>query len=167
GLKKGIEYFQQAIEKDPTYALAYCGLADCNIASSAYGLCPPREGYPKARAAAKKALELDESLAEAHTPLGCVAGVFDWDFTLAEKEFRRAISLNPNYPTAHQWYAGVVLAEMGRHSESVAEIKRALELDPLSLPINAQFGQILYLTGRNAQAIEQLKRTLEIEDSHP
>ena len=104
GLNKGIEYFQQAIAKDPTYALAYAGLADCYSSLAAFGFVPPKEAYPKAKEAALKALEIDDTLAEAHTSLAYIKAVYDWDWSGAEREFQRAIELNPSYADAHQWY---------------------------------------------------------------
>ncbi len=130
GINRAIEYFGQAIEKDPSFALAYAGLADC-YAIPANPL-PPTEKMPKAKAAAFRALKLDESLAEAHTSLARVYMVYDWNWAGAEKEFKRAIELNPRYATAHQWYGGY-LEVMSHHDRSVAERKLALELNPLSL----------------------------------
>ena len=119
-IKKSIEYFNQAIEKDPSFALAYAGLADSYVVPA--NPLPPREKMPKAKAAAMRALELDETLAEAHTSLARVLAVYDWDWTGAEKEFKRAIELNPRYAIAHQWYGGYFEA-MGRHNEAIAERK--------------------------------------------
>ena len=113
GMKKAIDYFQQAIDRDPTYALAYAGLADSYDLLDDWGTTPPRESFPKARAAALKALELDDSLAEAHTSLAFVEDNYDWNFAASEKEYQRAIALNPNYATAHQWYA-MHLVALGR-----------------------------------------------------
>jgi tetratricopeptide (TPR) repeat protein len=132
GFNKGIEYFQQAIAKDPAYALAYSGLADgYNFLGGAEDLIPKKDAFPKAKEAALKALELDDSLAEAHASLGYVKGAYDWDSSGAEREFQRAIELNPSYATAHRFY-GLALAGMGRFEEALRELKRALELDPLS-----------------------------------
>ncbi|HAF13003.1 MAG TPA: hypothetical protein DCK99_04730, partial [Blastocatellia bacterium] len=125
-LKKSIEYFNQAIEKDPGFALAYAGLADSYVVPA--NRLPPREAMPKAKAAAMRALELDETLAEAHVSLGRVLAAYDWEWTSAEREYKRAIELNPRYATAHQWYGGYFDA-MGRHNEAIAERKRAQELD--------------------------------------
>jgi TolB-like protein/Tfp pilus assembly protein PilF len=161
GLKKGIEYFQQAIEKDPGYALAYAGLADSYAVMSAWNLMAPKEGYPRAKAAAFKALEMDETLAEAHVSLGDARYVYDWDWAGAEKEYIRAIELNPGYATAHQWYAEY-LSRMGRHNEAIAELKRARELDPLSLMSNAVGGFIFVCARRYDEAIAQCRRTLEL-----
>src|SRR4030095_1484181 len=163
-LKKAIEYFDQAIEKDPSFALAYAGLADCYVVP--VSRIPPREAMPKAKAAAMRALELDESLAEAHASLARVLASYDWDWTNAEKEYKRAIELNPRYPVAHQWYGGY-LAVLGRHNEAIAERKRAQELDPLSLIINAELGMAFYYARDYDQAIEQFEKTLELDQNFP
>jgi TolB-like protein/DNA-binding winged helix-turn-helix (wHTH) protein len=161
GLKKGIDYFQQAIEKDPGYALAYAGLADSYVVLGERALTAPKEAYPRVKAAAFKALELDETLAEAHAPLGAARYEYDWDWVGAESEFKRAIELNPGYAAAHQWYAEY-LSYMGRHNEAIAEIKRARELDPLSLIINAVGGLVSFFARRYDEAIAQCRRTLEL-----
>jgi TolB-like protein/DNA-binding winged helix-turn-helix (wHTH) protein/Tfp pilus assembly protein PilF len=167
GINKGIEYFHEAIERDPQYALAYAGLAESYVAAAGHRVAPAKEALSKAKAAALKALEIDEGLAEAHIPLAVVRAEYDLDLTTAEKEYRRAIELNPNSATAHQWYAEDVLAPMGRHEEAIAEMKRALELDPLSLAANFSFGYILYLARENDQAMAQLQKTLEMYKSFP
>jgi len=130
-LQKGIGYFQQAIEKDPTYALAYAGLADCYAVLFLYAGLPSSENFPKAKAAASKALEIDDTLAQAHAALAFTHEVFYWDFSAAEKEYRRAIELDPKYPTAHHWYS-LYLSGLGRYEQAIAEAERAYELDPLS-----------------------------------
>ncbi len=160
GLKKGIEYFQQAIEKDRGDAVAYAGLADSYVVLEDWGLMASKEAYPRAKAAAFKALEMDETLAEAHASLGSARG-FDWDWVGAEKEYKRAIELNPGYATAHQWYAEY-LSYMGRHNEAIAEAKRAQELDPLSLIINAVWGYVFFYARRYDEAAAQCRRTLEL-----
>jgi TolB-like protein/Tfp pilus assembly protein PilF len=162
GLNKGIEYFRQAIEKDPTYAVAYAGLADCYSSLAEYNIVLPKEAFPRANEAALKALEIDDTLAEAHTSLAKIKTVYDWDRSGADREFRRAIELNPSYATAHQWY-GEALGQMGRLNEAVAQYKRALELDPLSLVINRNMGFIFIVEREYDQAIEQERKTLEIE----
>jgi TolB-like protein/DNA-binding winged helix-turn-helix (wHTH) protein/Flp pilus assembly protein TadD len=162
GLNKGAEYFQQAIAKDPRYAQAYDGLADCYILLSAFGYSSPKEALPKAKEAVLKSLDIDGTLAEAHTSLARIKGEYDWDWSGAEREFQRAIELNPGYATAYQWY-GSVLSTMGRPEEAIANYKRALELDPLSPIINGVLGQALYYTRQYDQAIEQLKKTLELD----
>jgi TolB-like protein/DNA-binding winged helix-turn-helix (wHTH) protein/Flp pilus assembly protein TadD len=162
GLYKGAEYFQQAIAKDPRYAQAYDGLADCYILLSAFGYSSPKEALPKAKEAVLKSLEIDGTLAEAHTSLARIKAEYDWDWSGAESEFQRAIELNPSYATAYQWYGGV-LATMGRPEEAIANYKRALELDPLSPIINGVLGQALYYTRQYDQAIQQLQKTLELD----
>jgi TolB-like protein/Flp pilus assembly protein TadD len=163
-LKKSIEYFNQAIEKDPSFALAYVGLADCYVVPA--NPLPPREVMPKAKAAAMRVLELDETLAEAHASLARVLAAYDWDWTSAEKEYKRAIELNPRYAIAHQWYGGC-LAVMGRSNEAIAERKRAQELDPLSLIINFELGSAFYYARDYDQAIEQFQKTLELDQNFP
>jgi len=163
-LQKGLAYFQQATDKDPGYALAYVGLSDSYylLGSSGYDVFPPREVMPKAKAAAVKALELDGMLGEAHVSLAQVVAGYDWDWSTAGREFQRAIELNPNYATAHHFYA-IHLAAMGRLKEALAEEKRAQELEPLSLIISANVGRQLNWTGQYDQAIEQYRKILEIE----
>jgi TolB-like protein len=164
-LKKSIEYFNQAIEKDPSYALAYAGLADAYSLLANYAAASPQESFPKAKAAARRALELDDALAEAHTSLGSVLSVYDWNVPEATKEFQRAIELNPNYATAHQWYSDGPLLTTGRFDEAIAEMKRAQELDPLSLIINADLG-LNYIEARQYdKAIEQLRKAIEMDQS--
>ncbi len=161
GLKKGMEYFQQAIEKDPDYALAYAGLADSYVVLTEWGLMAPKEGFPRAKAAASKALEIDETLAEAHVPLAAAKYGYEWDWAGGERELRRAIELNPGYASAHQWYAEY-LSYTGRHNEAIAEIKRAQELDPLSPMVNQLVGGLLIFARRYDDAIAELRRTLEL-----
>jgi eukaryotic-like serine/threonine-protein kinase len=162
GINKGIECFQQAIAKDPAYALAYCGLADCYSMHANYGFLPPKIGYSKANDAAIKALELDDTLSEAHVSLGFIKSDYTWDWAGAEKEFQRAIALNPNYGTAHQW-CGYALWKTGRFEESIAEHRRALELDPLSLPVNRNLGLAYFLARQYDLAIAQLRKTREMD----
>jgi serine/threonine protein kinase/Tfp pilus assembly protein PilF len=161
--KKAIEYFRQAIDVDPTYALAYAGMADVYISlgSFAGSVLPPTEVMPKAKAAAMKALEIDDTLAEAHTSLGWVKMDYDWDWAGADKEFQRAIKLNPNHWQAHFWY-GFYLGAMGRFTEAVAEMKRAQELDPLSNMVTMFVGWEMYLARQYDQAIKQTRRALEV-----
>jgi TolB-like protein/DNA-binding winged helix-turn-helix (wHTH) protein/Tfp pilus assembly protein PilF len=166
GLKKGLEYFQKATEVDPHYPLGYAGLADSYLVSAYRRYLAPQEGYPKAKAAALKALQLDEGLAEAHTSLAAVTGLYDHDWQGAEREFKRAIELNPGYANAHHWHA-LNLDEMGYVDESVAEINWALELDPLSMIINANVAVILYHARRYDQAIEQLRKASEMDSKFP
>jgi tetratricopeptide (TPR) repeat protein len=162
GFRKAIECFQQAIEHDPAYALAYAGLADCYVSLSTFNVIPSKEGFPKARAAALKALEIDDTLADAHTSLARIKSSFDWDWLAAEEEFKRAIELNPNYATAHHLY-GRHLMIMGRFDEAAVEIRRASELDPLSLLINADLSAPLFFARQYDQAIESLRETIEMD----
>jgi DNA-binding winged helix-turn-helix (wHTH) protein/tetratricopeptide (TPR) repeat protein len=159
--KKGIEYFQQAVEKDPNYALAYAGIAECYFARGG-PLENPRENHRKAKAYAERALKIDETLAEAHTTLAGLKFNDDWDWPGAEKGYQRAIELNPGYATAHQRYS-LFLMSMGRTEESLTEINRALDLDPASPSINTSMGWRLYWARRYDQAIEQFRKTLEME----
>jgi serine/threonine protein kinase/Tfp pilus assembly protein PilF len=164
GFKRGIEYFNQAIEKDPNYALAYAGLAASYVllGHELFSVLHPREAYPKAKAAATKALELDETLAEAHAVLAKARFRYDWDWLGAEREFKRAIELDPGYATVHQWYSHLLLP-IGRPEESLAESKLALELDPLSLIINLHLGWHYLYVRQYDKAIEQLRKTLELD----
>ena len=163
-LEKGIGYFQQAIDIDANYALAYAGLADSYIIFGNFGLLPPKEVYPKARGAAEKALEIDGNLAEAQVSMAFVKALFEWDGQGAEAGFKRAIELNPNYGPTHQWY-GVYLAGTGRVTEAIAEAQRAQEVDPLSLTINSVVGWMLYFDRQYDRAIEQEKKTLEMDSN--
>ena len=163
-LKTALDYFQQAINRDPTYALAYAGITDC------YGLLPiysdlsEQEAIPKAKEAALQALQIDEQLVEAHTALANMYQLYDWDSEASEKGFRRAIELNPNYSTAHHWYA-MNLSGRARSDEAIAEMKRALALDPLSLIINTDLGSV-YLDARYYDlAIQQLQKTIEMDQN--
>ncbi len=164
GLKKGIQYFEQAIAKDPGYALAYAGLADCNalFGCGGYAGLAEKEAMSKASAAAGTAREIDDTLAEAHTSVAFVKFRFEWNWPEAESEFKRAIELNPKYPTARHWYATYLMA-MGRSEEAFAEIKRAQELDPLSLTISAGVGRLLGVARQYDRAIEQLQKTIEMD----
>jgi serine/threonine protein kinase/tetratricopeptide (TPR) repeat protein len=164
GYNKGIEYFQQAIAIDPAYALAYSGLADCYTGLGAIGFVPAKETYPRAREAALKALNLDDTLAEAHTSLAYIKGMYDWDWSGAEKESQRAIQLNPGDALAHYYY-GLILAQTGRLEEAIAEEKRAVELDPLSAATNRNLAFVFWLARKPDQAIEQSRKTLELDPS--
>jgi serine/threonine protein kinase/Flp pilus assembly protein TadD len=161
GLNKGIEYFQQAIAKDPNYAMAYDGLADSYI-SLGSGFVVPKEAFPKAKEATLRALEIDDTLAEAHASLGYIKANYDWDWSGGERELQRAIELNPGDATAHEFYS-VALYRMGRFREGIAEGKRALELDPLSLINNRNLGVAFYAARQYDQAIEQFRKTLELD----
>ncbi|MFY9583658.1 MAG: protein kinase [Candidatus Acidiferrales bacterium] len=162
GAKKAIEYFSQAIERDPSYAQGYAGLADGYIILENEGGMPGIEAFSKARAAALKALALDDTLAEAHTSLAGVKEAHDWDFVGAEKEYKRAIELNPNYSLAHLWYS-LFLDEMSRLDEAMMEIKKAREVDPLSLPINRNIGIYLFHSRRYEEAIAQYRSVIEMD----
>ena len=163
-LQKGLQFFQQAVDKDPGYALAYVGIADSYevLAVFGYDVLPAHEALPKAKAAALKALELDPTLGEAHASRAMVLTMYDWDFPAAEKEFRRAIELNPGYPTAHSQYA-FYLTGMGRFEESIVELRRALELDPLSLSIRHFLGRTLYWAHRADEAMAEERKVLEMD----
>lgn len=158
---KATEYFKQALAKEPGYASAHAGLADSYSLLGDYGALPAREAFMRAEAAARDAIRLDDTLAEAYTSLAHVR-LYDWNWASADEEYRRAIELNPNYATAHQWYANHLIA-MGRTEEARAEIKLALDVDPLSFIINEVFGRHLYLMRKYDQAIEQQLRVLELE----
>ena len=165
-LKKSIDYFQQAIAADPNYALAYAGVADAYVFLPGYTAGTPRDCYPKAIAAAKKALELDDTLAEAHTTLAIAIWLYAFDFSQAITEFQRAIALNPNYAIAHQQYGNILLTALGRFDEAIAQGKRAVELDPLSLVINSDLGVDYYFARRYDEAIAQLRKALEMDPSY-
>jgi TolB-like protein/DNA-binding winged helix-turn-helix (wHTH) protein/Tfp pilus assembly protein PilF len=166
GFRQATEYFQQAITKEPNYARAFAGLADSFALMSSYRFAPQNEFMPKARAAALRALQIDDSLAEAHTSLALITENYDWDWQTAEREFRRAIELNPNYATAHHWYAEY-LSFQGRFDEAFRESERARQLDPLSLIIAADNGAILYFSRQYDHAIEQFRAVLEMEPNFP
>lgn len=157
-VKQAIRYFQDAIKLDPQYALAYAGLADCYVLGNILQM-PPQQAMPMAAEAARKALAIDDQLAEAHTSLAKIKLSYEWDWAGAEAEFKRAIQLNPGYATAHQWY-GVYLSEMGRHDESVRERTTAQELDPLSLSIATGLGRALFWARRYDESISRLQATI-------
>jgi TolB-like protein/Flp pilus assembly protein TadD len=161
GLGKAIQYFQQAIAKDPTYPAAYAGLADCLSILGWWSYVSPDDGCGKAKGLAQKALEMDSSLAEAHTSLAWATMLYDHNFALAEKEFERSIELNPRYATGHQWF-GLYLALMGRYEEGYTELKRATRLDPHPI-VNQSLGFVLFFAGRYDQAIEQFEKALELD----
>jgi serine/threonine protein kinase/tetratricopeptide (TPR) repeat protein len=166
GFNKAIEYFQEAAEKDPSYALAYTGLADTYVLLGWNSYQPPNEAFTKGKAAAMTALQLDPDLAEAHTPLAAVLWLHDWHWGEAQTEFKRSLELCPTYPTANHWYAEYVMT-MGRHAEAIAKMKNGQDLDPLSLIINVAVGWALYFGRRYDEAIEQLQRTIELEPNYP
>jgi TolB-like protein/Tfp pilus assembly protein PilF len=165
-LQRAIPFFQQAIEKDSNYALAYTGLADTYALIAAYTTEPARDVMPKAKEAALKALALDDKLAEAHASLGQITSYYDYDFVTAEREYRRAIDLNPNYAPAHQWFAEH-LAAMRRNDEALAEIRRALELDPMSVIMNRIYADVLADGRQFDKAIEQYQKTIQLDPNFP
>ena len=162
GLEQGIDYFQQAINTDPNYAAAYAGLADCYNMQVIYGVDQPKEGFPKAKEAAVKALEMDETLAEAHTSLAFIKFRWDRDRVEAEREFQLAIKYKPAYAPAHQWYSSYLVA-LERFDEAVAEARRTQELEPLSFIASSHLGWILYLSGRNDEAIATCTKILNLD----
>jgi eukaryotic-like serine/threonine-protein kinase len=166
GFYKAIGYFQQAVEKDPSYSLAYTGLAESYVLLGWNSYLPPKEAFPKGKVAAMTALQLDPDLGEAHTPLAAVLWLHDWQWQEAQSEFKRSLDLSPIYPTANHWHAEYVMT-MGRHIEAMAKMKNSQELDPLSLIINVAIGWASYMARRYDEAIEQLLRTVELDPNYP
>jgi TolB-like protein/lipoprotein NlpI len=166
GFEQAIHYFQQAIEKDPNYARAYAGLADSYALIGGYSGRPQTEFMPKARAAALHALEIDSSLPEAHTAFALIVQNYDWDWQTSEKEFRRSIELNPNYATAHHWYAEHLMW-LGRFDEALRESESARQLDPLSLIVATDRGAILYYSRQYDRAINQFRSVREVDPNFP
>jgi serine/threonine-protein kinase len=166
GLNKSIESFERAVALDPKFALAYAALADSRALLASYGLSPPRQIMPKAKAAAVQALELDEGLGEAHASLAFVRFLYEWDWQGAERSYKRASELNPGYAIMHHWYAGYLRA-MGRLDEALAESRQAQALDPLSPAIGRDLGRVFHCQRRYDQAIEQYRKTLELEPGFP
>jgi len=162
-LKKAVEFYDQAINRDQDYALAHSGLAETYVLFPNYSVALPLDSMPKAKAAALRAIELDDSLAEAHTALGTYYSLFAWNQPAAEKEFRRAIELNPNYASAHQQFGIECLTAIGRFDEAVAESRRAAELDPASPIIAADLGNVLFRARRFDEALAQLNRALDLD----
>jgi TolB-like protein/Flp pilus assembly protein TadD len=164
GLRKAIDYFSHAIDTDPNYARAYSGLADSYALSGdwEYGILSPEDAFPKARAAVTKALVLDDNLSEAHTSLAFIQDLYDWDWASAEKEYKRALALNPNYATAHHWYAWHLIV-VGRNDEGIAELQRAESLDPLSLIISADLADALCIAHRFEESMQQSRKTIEMD----
>ena len=165
-LRKSIDYFRQAIDKDPSYALGYAGLSDAYTLLAYYGGAPAEEVLPKAREAALKALAMDDDLAEGHNALGFVLGFYDYDYAGSERQYRRVLEINPNYPQAHQ-NLGVMLNRLGRQEEGMAEIRRALEIEPLSIIVNRLYGDALFGNRRFDEALTQYKKTLELDPTFP
>jgi TolB-like protein/Tfp pilus assembly protein PilF len=166
GLKRGLDYFQQALEIDPEYALAHAGVADCFNLLGFYGFLPSREAWPMAKAAAMRALEIDDELGEAHSSLGFVRCCYDWDPQAAEEDFKRAIELNPGYATAYYWYAMVLLV-LERFGDVVIQNEKSLEVDPLSVYAHAHFGWTQLGSRDHELAIDLLKRSLELDRNFP
>jgi len=166
GFYKAIDYFRQAVDTDPTYALAYAGLADCYVLLGWNCYLPPKEAFPKGKAAAKAALQLDPDLAEARTSLAAVLWLHDWQWEEARAEFKRSLELGPTYATANHWYAEYAMT-MGRHEEALTRMKQSQDLDPLSLIINVAVGWALYCGGRYDEASEQLRRTVDLDPNYP
>src|SRR5580704_12505796 len=164
GLKKAIDYFSQAIQNDPNYAPAYAGLADSYALAGdwKYGVLAPRAAYPRAKAAAKKAIGLDSTLGEAHISFAFCLEAFDWDFESAGREFAQGIELSPGYATGYEWY-GWHLASLGRNDEAVAEVKKAASLDPLSLIISSDLAEELLVARRYEEATEQSQKTINMD----
>ena len=165
GLLRSIDYLKQATTEDPNYALAYSGLADAYVLLDLFGVEPWRQAYPNAKAAALNALRLDDSLAEAHSSLGMLSLLYEWDWAKAEHEFQRAIDLNPNYAIAHDWYASDLLAT-GRCGEALEQARRAQGLDPLSFVINDKLGRVYYSCGQYQQAISTLQKVLNLDPNY-
>ena len=164
GIRTAIGFFEEAVGKDPKYALAWDGLADANALLNTYAFVAPAEVFTRARQAAQRALELDSTLAEAYATLGYIGLNNTWDWPDVERAFGRSIQLNPNYATAHHWYS-LFLNAMGRNADAMREIQRAVELDPVSLIINREVGRTYYYAGDNVRALSALRRTLELDPS--
>jgi tetratricopeptide (TPR) repeat protein len=164
GFKKAVDYFNQAIENDPVYAPAYSGLADSYalMGDWEYGVLSPAKAFPRAKAAAIRALALDNTLGEAHTSLAFVLDLFDWDWQTAEREYKQAVDLSPSYATAHQWYAWHLIV-LGRNDKAIAEMRKAESLDPLSLIISADMADVLLIARRYDESIQQSRRTMEMD----
>ena len=166
GFYKAIEHFRQAVDKDPTYAMAYAGLADCYVLLGWNSYLPPKQAFPKAKAAANAALQIDEDLAEARTSLAAALWLDDWKWTQAQAEFERSLALSPTYPTANHWYAEYLMT-MDRHDQAMVRIRKSQDLDPLSLIISVAVGWTLYHARRYDEALEQLRRTVDLDPNYP
>src|ERR1700730_6908351 len=162
-LKKALTYFQQASNEDPSYALAWSGIADVYVLLPLFGGANPADAYPKAKEAANKAVALDPNLAEPHAALGLIGNIFDFDFALSLREFEKAIAFNPNYATAHHWFGNSLLECIGDFERSIVEVRRALELDPLSIAINVDLGYSYYFAGRYPEGIAQIRKALDLD----
>ena len=162
GMRAAIGFYETAIERDPSYAAAWCGIADAWGVLGNIKAVPPAEAFPRAKSAALRALELDRGLAEAHASLGFLRRFFDWEWSSAEREFREAVRLNPGYATGRRWY-GQFLSGMGRHDEAIAEVRRALDLDPLSVIIHTALGDVLFYARRYDDAIAVYRKALELD----
>ena len=166
GLRKGLDYFRQAIKLDPGFADAYVGVADSYATLGLYSVLPPKQAFPAAKDASTRALEMDDNLAAGHATLGFIYFYYDWNVSASGDEFRRALAENPHYAMAHSWY-GECLAAEGRYSEAIAEAQRALQDDPLSLIVGSNAGWTFALAGRHDQAVETLKKAIEIDPNFP
>jgi serine/threonine protein kinase/tetratricopeptide (TPR) repeat protein len=166
GFYKAIEHFQEAVDNDPSYALAYAGLADCYVLLGWNSYLPPKEAFPKGKAAAKAALNLDSDLVEAHTALAALLWLDDWEWKNAETEFKRSLELSSTYPTANHWYAEYMMT-MDRHDEAMVRVKKSQDLDPLSLIISVAVGWGLYHARRYSEAIDQLRHTVDLDPNYP
>jgi len=162
-LQKALGYFEQAAKEDPNYALAWSGTADVYALLPLFGGADPADAYPKAKEAANKAIALDPNLAEPHADLGLIASLFDFDFALSMREFEKSIALNPNYATAHHWFGDSVLQCIGDFNRAIAEMKRALELDPLSVVFSVDLGVAYYFDGRYQEGIAQTRKALDLD----
>jgi TolB-like protein/Tfp pilus assembly protein PilF len=162
-LQKALGYFREAAAQDPKYALAWSGVADVYVLLPLFGGADPAEAYPKAKEAANKAIALDPNLAEPHADLAVLADIFDFDASLSMREFEKAIALNPNYATAHHWFGNSLLEAIGDFDRSIAEVKRAVELDPLSIAINVDLGVSYYYAGRYHDGIVQIRKALDLD----
>ncbi len=166
GWKRSIESFQKAVEKDPEFALAHTGLADCYLDLGWYGFLPRKDAYTRSKAEAIKALEIDDTLSEAHVSLGNIRIWLDWEWTNAEMEYKQALALNSSNAEARHMYSHL-LSIIGRHKEAIQEMRQALELEPFSVIINSCLGQVLFLARRYDEAMEQLQKTVEMDSNFP
>jgi tetratricopeptide (TPR) repeat protein len=166
-MERAMEYFQQAIELDPKFALAYARISEAYGSMPAYAYLSPKEAFPQAKRAAQKALEIDPTLSEAHTFLAYSFAIYDWNWTEAEREFKQGIELEPNNASAHFRYGQIYLAPIGRIDEAIAEIKRGLEGEPLDINMGATLAWAYFVAQQNEKALEQARKTYELEPTHP